>query len=169
MPREYADIFGMTDALRQRGRSPMGDSRQYGDLQEMYPPGVSPANQARDTQTLQKLPVTGAENIVDTRDSMQFGDFAQIGFTIGTTPSQAPVLDRPQNKRIFLMIQNTDPVNKLFVGFGTQPSSTVGMQIAAGGSILLDIRVPQNEIYVLGSAAGVTGTLTYCNKEYGGV
>jgi hypothetical protein len=102
-----------------------------------------------------------------TADTMKYGDYAHIGFSVGTTGNNTPILTRPSNKRIFLLIENTHATQSLFVGFGIVPGSTIGITIAPGGNLMLDNTLPQNDVYLAGSGAATTGKLTYSNQDFG--
>lgn len=69
---------------------------------------------------------------------------------------------RPEENRRYLFIQNTDGANNLFVGFGFEPSAINCVLIGPGG-FYEPLWVPQNDIQMLGSAAGTNGTLIYAN------
>lgn len=107
--------------------------------------------------------VTGAAPV---RNVSGYGDFAHTKGSAGTDPTAA-VLRRPATERIFLLIENTHAANDLYVAFGQQPSADVGITIPAGEPLLLDVAVPQNDIYMVGSGAATTWKMTYCNRGYG--
>ncbi len=159
--------FANLDALRpETGRSPLHQTRQYN-------PGEGVTTQAPrqdlkfnldSLRPFQQVPQGLLQYIADT---MRYCDFGHIPFSVGTVASDAPVLTKPSNKRTFLLIQNTHATQDLFIGFGIKPSSAIGVKIAAGGSLLLDAVVAQNDVYLAGSGAATTGLLTYANQEFG--
>jgi hypothetical protein len=121
-----------------------------------------------DPSTLQTARDVPLSDVQFTADPMAFGDFAHINFSAGLVSTGVPILTRPDNKRVFLLIENTHATQSIFVGFGiNNPGPTIGVTITAGGSFLLDTRVPQNDIYLAASGADTTGKLTYCNQAYG--
>lgn len=61
---------------------------------------------------------------------------------------------RPYEERGYLIIQNVDPAASLYIGFGITPTATAGINLAPGGGYYEPIQVPQNEIYVVGTATG---------------
>ena len=81
-------------------------------------------------------------------------NFNQIPFIYTTTVIRL----RAMEERSYFFIQNTDPAQSLFLAFGTTPSSTTGVVIAANGGFYEPFQVPQNEIYIVGSGTG-TGIL----------
>lgn len=117
--------------------------------------------------TLKTQGNTAEESIQDTADGTQFGDFAHIPILVGVGGLVAPILTRPPNKRTILIIQNRHPTQELYVGFGIVPSANNGLVIDPKGSVTLDVRVPQNDVFVVGQGAATNGTLTYCNQDYG--
>lgn len=60
--------------------------------------------------------------------------------------------------RKFMLIQNLDAVGTLFFGFGWSPSLNFSLRIGPGEGYE-PFAYPTNEIYVLGSAASVSGVL----------
>lgn len=84
------------------------------------------------------------------------GDLLQTYGIVGTNP----VLIRPAENRIYLIVQNTSLANTLLVGVGYGPQIVAG---GATGFILLPNGgnyepsvIPQQDIWVTGSAAGTT-------------
>lgn len=102
------------------------------------------------------------------RNVSGYGDFAHTKGSAGTDPAAA-VLKRPATERIFLLIENTHAANDLYVAFGQQPSADIGITIPFGEGLLLDVGVPQNDVYLKGSGAATTWKMTYCNRGYGQV
>ena len=157
------------DALRpETGRGPLHQVRQYqrGENATTTAPVQALRFNPRTLTSLQEVPRDQLEYVADT---MRYCDFGHIPFSVGTVAADAPILTRPANKRTFLLIQNTHATQDLFVGFGVKPNSGIGIRIAAGGSLLLDAVVAQNDVYLTGSGAATTGQLTYANQEFGQV
>ncbi|HJW55874.1 MAG TPA: hypothetical protein VJ577_11420 [Burkholderiaceae bacterium] len=161
-------VYNLPDALRPAtAHSPVSETRRYnadgaGDAQRAanYQPRFDP-------RTLTPLREVAREDLSYVADTMRYGDFSHIQINVGANGLSEPILTRPSTKRTFLMIQNTHAGNSLYIGFGSQPSATLGIAIAPGGSLLLDAVVAQNDVYVSGSGAGTTGLLTYCNQAFG--
>ena len=67
----------------------------------------------------------------------------------------APQLILPEANRTYFFIQNLDAAANLLVGFGVVPEGVAGkgVKIIAGG-FYEPFRVPQNDIYIAGSAGG---------------
>lgn len=158
-------LYNLPDALRpETARSPVAETRQYVDAVR---PQAQPRVDLRfNPQSLSALMVPKDElNFV--ADTMRYGDFVHLSFTVGQAGLDSPILTRPQNKRIVLIIQNTHGSLPLFVGFGVQPSATNGLRVGAGQNAFFDAVVPQSDVYLLGGGANVTGLITYCNQEFG--
>jgi len=81
------------------------------------------------------------------------GDYIPVIGTVGT----APVLVRPRESRIYLIIQNTSVANVLHVGIGFQPTITAvgstGLILAANGGNYEPQVIPQNDIWLVANAA----------------
>ena len=87
------------------------------------------------------------------------GSYIPLYGTVGTSP----VLVRPAESRIYLIIQNTSVANQLIVGVGFQPvnngTSVAGLILAANGGNFEPAVIPQQEIWLLGSGAGTGYTI----------
>lgn len=84
------------------------------------------------------------------------GDKLNVGrfFTQISGPYSATIqLLLPQGERGYLLIQNLDAAANLFVGFGVQPTATSGLKIIPGTAYEPYV-VPQNDIFIVGDAAG---------------
>src|SRR5574340_399781 len=99
-------------------------------------------------------------------DQAKYALFTTIPINIGV--ASVLILPRPPTQRLFLFIINTSPVNQIIVNFGNQATPLLGIPVAANlGFVGFDSVVPQNDIYVIGSGAGTTGTLIYANSTVG--
>jgi len=68
----------------------------------------------------------------------------------------------PATERTYFFIQNVSAAALLYVGFGTQPSSGNGILIAAVNGWYEPFMVPQNDVWIVGNAAG-TCNILYSN------
>lgn len=84
--------------------------------------------------------------------------FVPINFAAGIASN----LLHSQQKRRYLFIQNTSAAGILYLGFGYAPTATTGLIIQPGG-FYEPFQVPDNDIFVLGSAASVTGVMLFAN------
>lgn len=79
------------------------------------------------------------------------GNFTQliIPYTLAT------VLVLPATSRIYLLIQNLDAAQNMFLGFGFKPDGAagLGLKIIPGG-YYEPFQVPQNDVFIAGSGVG---------------
>lgn len=161
------DFTQQADAMRaNRMTSPQRAAREYA-------PGTGSPNPAPridlgfNADSLRPFSGVPLDQLTFVADTMRYGDFSHVSINALAAGSQNPIITRAPNKRIYLMIQNIDLVNQLFIGFGVVPSSKIGITLNAGGSIIFDAVVPQDDIFVAASVDGTLGLLTYCNQAYG--
>lgn len=83
-------------------------------------------------------------------------------FTIGTSAERI----LPSNPlRTYLLIQNKAAVGNLFLNFGQNPTAFSSVVIVPGGNIIFEGGAtggafsPQDDVYILGSAAGIDGVV----------
>ena len=88
--------------------------------------------------------------------SQRKGNFQSVVGTVGATA----ILARPAESRTYLIVQNTSAANILFVGVGYQPTNNgttiTGLILAANGGNFEPSVIPQEDIYLLGNAAGTS-------------
>ena len=99
-------------------------------------------------------------------DSQQYGtqqqninrqfNFAASPFIAGT----AAFLLRPGENRYYFLLQNNSATATLYLGLGYSPTTLTGIQIPPGGNYE-PLCVPQNDVWVLGSAANLAGVIVY--------
>jgi hypothetical protein len=83
-----------------------------------------------------------------------------VPFSVGLSP----ILIRPAEARYYLLMENTDSANTLFVGVGIQPvANAVGFTLLPAGSFEPSW-TPQEDIWVLGSAANTKGYMIVGNR-----
>jgi hypothetical protein len=82
--------------------------------------------------------------------------------TFGTVSTQATLI-RPAESRIYLLLQNTSLANQLIVAFGYAPQlvtgGATGFVLAPNGGSIEPACIPQQDVWVFGSAAGTTWVL----------
>ena len=73
------------------------------------------------------------------------------------------ILVRPAERRTYLLLQNTSAANQLLFGIGMQPSlitgGFTGFLLAPNGGSFEPQVIPQQDIWLLGSAAGTLFTI----------
>ena len=55
--------------------------------------------------------------------------------------------------RQYLLIQNNDPANEIYIAFGKAATTTAGVRIIPGGNFMLDCCVPTQEIRAIATVA----------------
>lgn len=100
---------------------------------------------------------------IDVREVNRYPVLTTI--TLNVTASSL-ILQQPDTSRIWLTIRcDAASPGSLLVAFGVNASAaTAAFTIVAGGVLLLDYCVPQNDVYIAGSAANSLGVLTYANS-----
>ena len=87
-------------------------------------------------------------------------NMVQQPFTVGIVP----VTVRPsEERRYFFILNQSAAAQNLFVGFDSAPTGAATDFVIPAGSFFEPLKVPQNEIIFLGSAAGTVGTILYAN------
>lgn len=78
------------------------------------------------------------------------GDVSQSSF-MATNGGASDAVAENLSRR-FLLVQNTHASAVLYVAFGVDATTSNGMRITAGGSLLLDNFVPRSRVSLLGGA-----------------
>lgn len=129
------------------------------DIEQQQPENLRPSRRSRISASIIN-PQTGAidwaqlfEVLLDAINRR--AHFTLVPFTATTAALGGPLRLRPEEPRRYCLIQNTS-ANQLFVGFQSPPTPANGLLIGAGG-FFEPLWVPQDEIWLLGGAAGTTG------------
>lgn len=95
-------------------------------------------------------------------DPGKYGDAQNISISI---PVNAPIkaLDRPQFRRVYLMIQNPS-AQPLYFAFGNQPNANSSW-IWPNSGILFDNAVPQNDLYLSSPGAPFNVPIMFMNID----
>lgn len=106
----------------------------------------------------------------NTFDAMRYAQFKNLGFIAGVGSTM--VLEKATDLRTYLFVQNTHPLNTLFVTFQTNANANIGVPLApagvggvAGGFYELFLPCPQDAINVLASAPATTGVLVFAELD----
>ncbi len=111
------------------------------------PPILTPNEQARD------------DSLTALRRQSAFIQSAFIATNAGTgIVGSVTGIIRPAEFRTYFLIQNTAGAGIIYIGFGQSPTPGSALQIAPGG-YYEPYQVPQNDIYIFGNVAAVTGIL----------
>ncbi len=104
-------------------------------------------------------------DVANIRENYRYASLIDVSLTVGTT--SVKFLDSPIGKRNMLGFRNASTGGQiLYIGFGGPATANSWLSLTAGTLLLLDTVVPQDDLYVLSSAAG--GTLSYAYSTFGG-
>lgn len=87
-----------------------------------------------------------------------------IDLSIPVTTTSFRFLDQPIGKRNFLLFRNAG-ANVIYIGFAGDASANSTLQIAVGVSVLFDVVVPQDDLYVASAGASI---LAYAYSTFPG-
>lgn len=93
--------------------------------------------------------VTGS---VWTAEAHRYANLIELNFTVTTTSQK--FLDAPDTYRNLLAFRNTSATANIYIGWGRDASTASVFRLEPDIMILFDAVVPQNDIYVIGDAAG---------------
>ena len=108
--------------------------------------------------------VYSAGESVNIRDQYHFASLVTASVNVDTTSFK--FLDQPIGKRNLLSFRNASATQTLYIDFNSQATTGSWLALAAGAIILFDAVVPQDDLYVISSAAG--GVLSYAYSTYPG-
>jgi len=97
--------------------------------------------------------------VQDVRDTFKFASITSISTVIGTTSIK--FLDAPIGKRNFLGFRNPSTTATLYIDFNSAASSGSWLALAPGTIVLFDNAVPQDDLYVISSAASTPFAYAY--------
>lgn len=99
------------------------------------------------------------------RENYRYASLIDVSIVVGT--SSVKFLDSPIGRRNMLGMRNASTGGQImYIGFGGPASTNSWLAMTAGTIILLDTVVPQDDLYVLSSAAG--GVFSYAYSTFGG-
>jgi hypothetical protein len=131
-----------------------------------YIPGA-PHNLPKREQitTSERSGVATIGDSVNVRNNYQYASLVTAGLSVGTTSIK--FLDQPIGKRNLLSFRNASTSGQiLYIDFNSQATTGSWLALAAGSIILFDAVVPQDDLYVISSAA--SGQLAYAYSTYPG-
>ncbi len=92
-------------------------------------------------------------------ESGRYGDAQLLTFTFAAAGSSL-VLPRPlKSQRTLLIIVNDLAAGTMRVGFDNPAAAGIGVPIVAGGNLFMDVKVPQNDIWVFSPGGGIVSIL----------
>jgi len=139
--------------FEQQQARPLPENLQGGPLPELQSRRATGITGVESPSLMNSLPEPWRSLIYA---SQRKGNFQSVVGTVGTTA----ILARPAENRTYIIIQNTSAANILFIGVGYQPTNNgtaiTGLILAANGGNFEPAVIPQEDIYVLGNAAGTS-------------
>jgi len=112
--------------------------------------------------TTQTLAQDGAVNI---RENYRYASVVTVSLGVGTTSIK--FLDAPIGKRNFLGFRNASSgTQTLYIEFNATATTGAWLALTAGTIVLFDTVVPQDDLYVVASAA--SATLAYAYSTFPG-
>jgi len=114
---------------------------------------------------LTRAPRLHPETAFPVHEERRYGRLMDVPLSIGAASVSVLAAPPPDARRTFLFIVNTHATLILYVSFGNT-ATLLSVPINPGnGAIGFDAFVPQNEIFLIGNGAAVTGTLSYANER----
>ena len=102
---------------------------------------------------------------VDVREIYRYASVVTVSLNVGT--SSIKFLDAPIGKRNFLGFRNASSGTQiLYIDFNATATTGAWLALAAGTLVLFDTVVPQDDLYVISSAA--SGVLAYAYSTFPG-
>ena len=99
------------------------------------------------------------------RDELKYSRFQSLPFSIGTASAKVLNSPPPDTRRVYLLVVNTSALNLLYVAFGQDATTTIGVPVMLNfGFWEFEMVVPQDDIYLIAAGASTTGVLVYSNK-----
>jgi len=148
-------IFPPVTYLNQR--KPWGVPQYVPPSPHNLPVRPEPGAGANTTQTL-------GQDGVNVREVYRYASVVSISVNVDTTSFK--FLDAPIGKRNFLGFRNASATQTLYIDFNSNATTGSWLALTAGTIVLFDVVVPQDDLYVISSAAG--GTLAYAYSTFPG-
>ena len=152
-----SDLFPPVTYLNQR--DPWGVPQYVPPSPNNLPVRPEPNAAPNTTQTI------GGNQTADIREIYRYASVVSVSVDVGTASFK--FLDAPIGKRNFLGFRNASPgAQILYIDFNSQATTGSWLALAAGTLVLFDVSVPQDDLYVVSSAAG--GVLAYAYSTFPG-
>jgi len=150
-----SDLYPPVTYLNQR--DPWGVPQYVPPSPNNLPVRPEPNAAPNTTQTL------ASGQTADIREIYRYASVVSVSVNVGTASFK--FLDAPIGKRNFLGFRNAGATT-LYVDFNSQATTGSWLAITTGTLVLFDTVVPQDDLYVLSSAAG--GILAYAYSTFPG-
>jgi hypothetical protein len=129
-----------------------------------YIPGAPHNLPSRPVATTADYP-TAAGGSIDVREVYRYASVVTVSLNVGA--ASIKFLDAPIGKRNFLGFRNASTGGQvLYIEFNAQATTGAWLALTQGTLVLFDTVVPQDDLYVISSAAG--GVLAYAYSTFNG-
>jgi len=134
----------------------------WGRVPGYSPPG--PHNLPRGAAARWGTAGAGVPPGIDVREVNRYPMVTTVAINVGLTGQL--LVSQPDTTRIVLIVRcDASSAGSILVAFGISASiNTAAFTIPPGGVLLLDYVVPQDDVFIVGSAAGCVGTCVYANS-----
>ncbi|NBW68805.1 MAG: hypothetical protein EBR47_09025 [Betaproteobacteria bacterium] len=150
-----SDLFPPVTYLNQR--EPWGVPQYIPPSPHNLPTRPEPGAAPNTTQTV------ASGGTVDVREVYRYASVVTVSINVST--ASIKFLDAPIGKRNFLGFRNAGATT-LYIDFNAQATTGAWLAVASGVLVLFDTVVPQDDLYVISSAAG--GILAYAYSTFPG-
>jgi hypothetical protein len=107
----------------------------------------------------------GLDQTANIREVYRYANVNSVSITVDNESFK--FLDAPIGRRNFLGFRNASAGTQiLYIDFNSQATTSSWLALSAGTIILFDVSVPQDDLYVISSAAG--GVLAYAYSTFPG-
>lgn len=152
-----SDLFPPVTYLNQR--KPWGVPQYIPPSPNNLPVRPEPGAAPNTTQTI------ASGSTVDIREVYRYASVVTVSLNVNA--ASIKFLDAPIGKRNFLGFRNASTGGQiLYIEFNAQATTGAWLAITQGTLVLFDTVVPQDDLYVISSAAG--GVLAYAYSTFPG-
>lgn len=152
-----SDLFPPVTYLNQR--DPWGVPQYVPPSPNNLPVRPEPNAAPNTTQTL------ASGQTADIREIYRYASVVSVSVNVGTASFK--FLDAPIGKRNFLGFRNASAgAQILYIDFNSQATTGSWLALPVGTIVLFDVSVPQDDLYVVSSAA--SGVLAYAYSTFPG-
>lgn len=135
-------------------RDPWGTPQYIPPSPNNLPVRPEPGAAPNTTQTV------ASGSTIDTREVYRYASVVTVSLNVGTTSIK--FLDAPIGKRNFLGFRNASPGTQIiYIDFNAQATTGAWLALNAGTLVLFDTVVPQDDLYVIASAANAVLAYAY--------
>ena len=145
-------------------------TREPAVIQQGKPPGPQRLTR-RELRRVESAAVTGGSPpFTRVAEINRFPLLTVVPFSLTTAGIAGAqlIVPSPANDRIILTFRNASTsAGMLFIGFGIQPDiSNAAFSLVAGGQLILDVVIPQNDVWIACDTAPTFGVVCYANSDF---